>query len=70
MNFGSDAGRCADNIMAFPLCMCSGFPTEKVEQMIVMSFYDITMTSHAIGGGKYIRKSEHEPQGCHLGFGN
>ena len=42
--------------MAFPLCMHSGFPMEKVEQMIVMSFYDVTMISNAIGGGKYIRK--------------
>ena len=24
-------------IMAFPVCMYSGFPAEKVEQMIVMS---------------------------------
>ena len=36
--------------------MCSGFPTEKVEQMIVMSFYDVTMISHAIGGENYIRE--------------
>ena len=37
--------------MAFPLHMCSGFPTEKVEQMIVTSFYDVTMISHAIEEG-------------------
>ena len=37
--------------MAFPLHMHSGFPTEKVEQTIVMSFYDITMIPHAIGEG-------------------
>ena len=43
--------------MAFPLHMHSGFPAEKVEQMIVTSFYDITIISHAIGGGKYIRKA-------------
>ena len=43
--------------MVFPLCICSGFPTEKVEQTIVMSFYDVTAISHAIGGGKYIRKA-------------
>ena len=44
-------------IMAFPLCMCSGFPTEKVEQTIVMSLSDITVITHATGGGKYIRKA-------------
>ena len=33
-----------------------GIPVVKVEQMIMMSFYDVTMISHAIGGGKYIRK--------------
>ena len=38
-------------IMAFPLCIHNGFPTEKVEQMIVTSFYDVTMISHAIGEG-------------------
>ena len=48
--------------MAFPLCMCSGFPTEKVEQMIVMSFYDVTMISPAIGGGKYIRRANMSPR--------
>ena len=31
--------------------MHSGFPAEKVEQMIVTSFYDITMISGAIGEG-------------------
>ena len=41
----------------FPLHMCSGFLAEKVEQMIVMSFYDITMISHAIGEGNYIREA-------------
>ena len=39
----------------FPLHMHSGFPTEKVEQMIMMSFYDVTMISHTIGGN-YIRE--------------
>ena len=43
--------------MAFPLHMHSGSPAEKVEQMIVMSFYDVTMISHAVGGRKYIRKA-------------
>ena len=31
--------------------MHSGFPTEKVEQMILMSFDDITAITHAIGEG-------------------
>ena len=43
--------------MVFPLCMHSGFPMEKVEQMIMMSSNDVTLISHAIGGGKYIRKA-------------
>ena len=43
--------------MAFPLSMQSGFPVEKVEQIIVMSLGDITMIAHAIGGGKYIRRA-------------
>ena len=43
--------------MAFPLCMHSGFPMEKVEQMIVMSLDDITMITHAIWGGKYIKRA-------------
>ena len=34
-----------------PLHMYGGFPAEKVEQMIVTSFYDVTMISHAIGEG-------------------
>ena len=37
--------------------MCSGFPTEKVEQMIMMSLDDITMIAHVIRGGKYIRRA-------------
>ena len=43
--------------MAFPLCMCSGLPTEKVEQTIVTSLDDVTMIAHAIWGGKYIRRT-------------
>ena len=48
--------------MAFPLHMCSGFPIERVEQMIMTSLDDVTMIAHAIEGGKYIRRA-------HLGFG-
>ena len=43
--------------MAFPLHMCSGFPTRKVEQMIMTSLGDVTVITHAIGGGKYIRRA-------------
>ena len=35
--------------------LCSGFPTGRSEQMIVMSFQDVTRISHAIGGGNYKR---------------
>ena len=38
----------------FPLHMCSGFPMEKVD--------DVTMITHAIWGGKYIKRA-------HSGFG-
>ena len=48
--------------MVFPLCMHSGFPMERVEQMIVTSLDDLTMITHTIEGGKYIRRA-------HLGFG-
>ena len=48
--------------MAFPLCMCSGFPTERVEQMILMPLDDVTMIACAIEVEKYIRR-------VHLGFG-
>ena len=43
--------------MAFPLHKHSGFPMEKVEQMIMMSLGDVTMITHAIGGGKYLRRA-------------
>ena len=39
--------------MASPLHMHSGFPTEKVEQTIMMSLDDVTVITHTIGGGKY-----------------
>ena len=48
--------------MAFPLCMHSGFPMERVEQMIMTSLDDVTMIACAILGGKYVRRA-------HLGFG-
>ena len=37
--------------MAVLLHMHSGFPTEILEQMIVMSLYDVTRVSHAMGEG-------------------
>ena len=43
--------------MAFPLYVQSGFPMEKVEQMIMMSLGDVTVIAHATGGGKYIRST-------------
>ena len=43
--------------MAFPLHMHSGFPMEKVDQIIVMLLGNVTMIVHAIGGGKYIRRA-------------
>ena len=33
------------------------FSHRKVEQMIMTSSSDVTVISHAIGGGKYIRKA-------------
>ena len=55
-------------IMASPLHMCSGFPMEKVEQMIVMSLDDVTVISHALWGREVYKESTHEPWGCHLGI--
>ena len=43
--------------MAFPLCMCSGFPAGKVEQMILMSLDDVTVIACAMWGVKYIRRA-------------
>ena len=43
--------------MAFPVCMCSGFPTLRSKQMIVTSWNDITVISHAILGGNYKRRA-------------
>ena len=41
--------------MAVLLHMCSGFPTERLEQMIITSLYDITRVSCSIVGGNYKR---------------
>ena len=45
-------------ILAVLLCICSGFPTEILEQMIVASFYDVTRVSHARVSGTI--KGEHD----------
>ena len=42
--------------MVVLLCMCSGFPTKRLEQMIVTSLYDVTRVSHATVGGNYKRR--------------
>ena len=44
-------------IVAVLLCTHSGFPAEILEQMTVMSLYDITRASHARVGGTI--KGEH-----------
>ena len=43
--------------MAVLLHMCSGFPAEILEQMIVTSLYDVTRVSHATVGGNYKRRA-------------
>ena len=44
--------------MAVPLCMCSGFPTERLEQLIMTSLYDVMRVSRATVGGNYKRKAQ------------
>ena len=44
--------------MAVLLHMHSGFPTERLEQMILASLYDITRVSHATVGGNYKRRAQ------------
>ena len=43
--------------MAFPMCMCSGFPAGRSKQMIMTSLYDVMRVSHAIEGGNYKRRA-------------
>ena len=38
--------------------MHSGFPAGRSEQMIVMSFHDVTRISHAIKGENYKRRTQ------------
>ena len=60
--------------MAVLLCMCSGFPTEILEQTIVTSLYDIRRVSCAIVGGNYKRRAQLSLRAvsccyyCHLGL--
>ena len=52
--------------IAVLLCMCSGFPTKMVEQIIMTSLNDVMRISCAIEGGNYKRESatELEEFGC------
>ena len=43
--------------VAFPLHMHNGFPSERWEQTIVTSLYDVTRVSHATVGGNYKRRA-------------
>ena len=47
---------CRQN-MAVLLCMCSGFPAKRLEQMIMTSLYDVTRISHARVGRNYKRRA-------------
>ena len=42
---------------AVPMCMCSGFPAGRSEQMIMTSFCDVMRISYAIEGGNYKRRA-------------
>ena len=42
--------------MVVPMCMHSGFPTRRLEQMIMTSLYDIMRISCAVKGGNYKRR--------------
>ena len=44
--------------LAVLLHMYSGFPTERLEQMIMMSLYDVMRLSHATVGGNYKRRAQ------------
>ena len=44
-------------IMVVLLHMCSGFPTEILEQTIVTSLYDVMRVSHATVGGNYKKRA-------------
>ena len=52
--------------MAVPMHMCNGFPTGKMEQMIMMSLCDVMRISHAKKGRELYNESTIEPQGLLL----
>ena len=56
--FGIGCWQICRQTMAVLLHMCSGFPAQILEQMIVTSLHDITRFSHATEGGNY--KREHD----------
>ena len=43
------------------MCMHSGFPAGRSEQMIMMSFHNVTRISHAIEEGNYKRRALPNP---------
>ena len=43
--------------LAVPMCMHSGFPTGRSEQVIRTLFHDIMRIYHAIEGGNYKRRA-------------
>ena len=56
--------------MGVPMHMCNGFPTRKMEQMIMMSLCDVLRISHTVKGRELYKESTTKPWGCcysHLG---
>ena len=45
------------------MCMCSGFPAGRSEQMIKTSLCDVTRIFHATEGGNYKKESTTDPWG-------
>ena len=50
------------NYSASIVHMCSGFPTRRSKQKIMMSWNDVTRISHAILGGNYKRRAHPNPR--------
>ena len=48
--------------------MCSDFPVEKVEQMIMMSLSDLTVIAHAIGRREVYKGKQSQALGLLSGF--
>ena len=55
--FGHGCWQMCRWIMAFPVCMHSGFPTRRSKQTIVTSWNGVTVISHAILGGNYKKRA-------------